>query len=90
ELVRTHTRRVMRRRSPGSRAGDQKAADEDEAEAEAHAKTPGGESAPESTPDTAAAASPNKPAANKPAPGARPVRPSGTRRPTGKRNATRR
>jgi len=78
ELVRTHTRRVLRRRSPGSRAGADKVSDEDEAETAAPARSSGEESAA------------NKPAANKPAPGARPVRPTGTRRPTGKRNAGRR
>ncbi|MEE2851375.1 MAG: protein translocase subunit SecF [Actinomycetota bacterium] len=76
ELVRTHTRRVMRRRGPGSGAtadtdgGDTETADEAEG--------------------TAAAAEPPKPAPSKPAPGARPVRPTGTRRPTGKRNVGRR
>ncbi|OBH55345.1 protein translocase subunit SecF [Mycobacterium sp. E2479] len=78
ELVRTHTRRVLRRRSPGSGAtagtatgdGDTETADEAE--------------------QAAAAAEPAKPAPSKPAPGARPVRPSGTRRPSGKRNVGRR
>ena len=76
ELVRTHTRRVMRRRRPGSGAaaetveGDTETADEAE--------------------EAAAAAEPAKPAPSKPAPGARPVRPTGTRRPTGKRNVGRR
>jgi preprotein translocase subunit SecF len=81
ELVRTHTRRVMRRRGPATPEEAKPTADDDEAE-------------PETTPD---AASPSdeptpsaKPAPNKPAPGARPMRPTGTRRPSGKRNAGRR
>jgi preprotein translocase subunit SecF len=80
ELVRTHTRRVMRRRSPG-KVSSEKAPEE----------TPDDE---ETTEETSAAGrdttSSSKPAPSKPAPGARPVRPSGTRRPTGKRNAGRR
>jgi preprotein translocase subunit SecF len=80
ELVRTHTRRVGRRRSPE--------------EPPKQAKSSGGESPQDSTQDSTHAASeaaePSKPAPNKPAPGARPVRPTGTRRPTGKRNAGRR
>ncbi|OBI47107.1 hypothetical protein A5708_11615 [Mycobacterium colombiense] len=76
ELVRTHTRRVTRRRSPGSRSTEADAGD-DEAET--------AEEAEEAT----AAAEPSKPAPSKPAPGARPVRPTGTRRPTGKRNVGR-
>ncbi|ORA09355.1 protein translocase subunit SecF [Mycobacterium arosiense] len=76
ELVRTHTRRVTRRRSPGSRAAETAGDD--------HADTA------DEPPETAAAAEPSKPAPSKPAPGARPVRPTGTRRPTGKRNVGRR
>ena len=88
ELVRTHTRRVVKRRSPGSRTRA------DEAAADA-AKEPAGDEAPtesavEPTTKAAAAKDAAKPAPNKPAPGARPVRPTGTRRPTGKRNAGRR
>lgn len=74
ELVRTHTRRVMRRRSPGSRAAAETGDDEAETAEETEE----------------AAAAPSKPAPSKPAPGARPVRPTGTRRPTGKRNVGRR
>jgi preprotein translocase subunit SecF len=87
ELVRTHTRRVVRRRRPGSRPG----ADGNIEDAEK--ESTGDESPKERAGDsTEAAAQPartsSKPAAsNKPAPGARPVRPTGTRRPTGKRNA---
>ncbi len=94
ELVRTHTRRVMRRRSPGARAGADKASDENEAETAEKAKSSADESAPKTTQAAATpsgkAASSGKPAPSKPAPGARPVRPTGTRRPTGKRNAGRR
>jgi preprotein translocase subunit SecF len=80
ELVRTHTRRVVKRRRPD--------------EAPEPTKSSGDESEQDSTQDSAEAAAPaagsGKPAPNKPAPGARPVRPTGTRRPTGKRNAGRR
>jgi preprotein translocase subunit SecF len=90
ELVRTHTRRVVKRRGPGPRAG----ADGNTGDAEKEFAAD--ESPKEGAGDgTEAAAQPargsSKPAAsNKPAPGARPVRPTGTRRPTGKRNAGRR
>ncbi len=77
ELVRTHTRRVMRRRSPDARAAAGTATGDDDAETPEQA-------------DEAAAAEPSKTAPSKPAPGARPVRPTGTRRPTGKRNVGRR
>jgi preprotein translocase subunit SecF len=78
ELVRTHTRRVMRRRGAGSRPAADTAAGDDDADTAEEAE------------ETAAAAEPSKPAPSKPAPGARPVRPTGTRRPTGKRNVGRR
>ena len=80
ELVRTHTRRVVKRRSPGSRAAAEEASDDDAADTTKTAE------------DAASAAGeePAKPAPSKPAPGARPVRPTGTRRPTGKRNVGRR
>jgi preprotein translocase subunit SecF len=90
ELVGTHTRRVVKRRGPGLRAG----ADGNTEDAEK--ESTGDESPKESAGDsTEAVAQPtrasSKPvASNKPAPGARPVRPTGTRRPTGKRNAGRR
>lgn len=74
ELVRGHTRRVVRRRKPSH---------EDTAEEPAEESAEAAEVAESS-------AAPAKPASNKPAPGARPVRPTGTRRPTGKRNAGRR
>jgi len=83
-LVRTHTRRVVKRRNPGSRVSDEKAA-ADEGQEQA-----GSGSTEEITETTQAAAASSKPAPDKPAPGARPVRPTGTRRPTGKRNAGRR
>jgi preprotein translocase subunit SecF len=77
ELVRSHTRRVVRRRKPGSQ--EQRGGSGEEASDTA------------SKPETKkAAAASTEPAPNKPAPGARPVRPTGTRRPTGKRNAGRR
>ncbi len=81
ELVRTHTRRVLRRRRP-------------HAETHEEPKSTDDESVPVTTqPATLSsekAASSGKPAPSKPAPGARPERPTGTRRPTGKRNAGRR
>jgi preprotein translocase subunit SecF len=77
ELVRTHTRRVTRRRSPGSRAATETAGDD-------------GADTAEEAEEATTAAEPAKPAPSKPAPGARPVRPTGTRRPTGKRNVGRR
>lgn len=83
ELVRTHTRRVLRRRGEGPRAGAENASDVNDA-AEDAAST-AGESVAEREPSE-----PSKPVPNKPAPGARPVRPTGTRRPTGKRNVGRR
>ncbi|HUO39837.1 MAG TPA: protein translocase subunit SecF, partial [Mycobacterium sp.] len=72
EMVRGHTRRVMRRRKPAGAAADEGA---DEAVAE------------DQEPVAALAGTPDKPA-----PGARPVRPSGTRtgRPSGKRISRRR
>src|SRR6201997_2320816 len=92
ELVSTHTRRVVRRRKPGTEAaepvsaGEEPAAEEPASETTA-VDTEASADADTKTPDAAASA---KPAPDKPAPGARPVRPSGTRRPTGKRNAGRR
>ncbi|MDP7721086.1 protein translocase subunit SecF [Mycobacterium sp. TY814] len=83
ELVRTHTRRVLRRRSAGAvtehPAPKDEPADSDDEDAS---------DAPEQVTE---AVTVSKPAAtNKPAPGARPARPTGTRRPTGKRNAGKR
>lgn len=79
ELVRTHTRRVTRRRSGGAETAE---------ETKPTAPT-ADESAEPETAATAPAPS-DKPAPSKPAPGARPVRPTGTRRPSGKRHAGRR
>ncbi len=82
ELVRSHTRRVTRRRKPGSGADD---ADESET-----AEKPSEATATPLETETERETKPSKPTASKPAPGARPVRPTGTRRPTGKRNVGRR
>jgi preprotein translocase subunit SecF len=88
ELVRTHTRRVVKRRRPGQAPEEAKPADDvDEDAALESAEEPTGSTA--TTTSTASAAS-DKSAPNKPKPGARPVRPTGTQRPTGKRNAGRR
>ncbi|WP_025735954.1 protein translocase subunit SecF [Mycobacterium genavense] len=73
ELVKTHTRRVLKRRKPGTPVPTESTADD----------APDTQTAPETK-------KPAEPAPNKPAPGARPVRPTGTRRPSGKRNAGRR
>ncbi|HSS24104.1 MAG TPA: protein translocase subunit SecF, partial [Mycobacterium sp.] len=92
ELVRSHTRRVVRRRGPGSRVHAETASDESAAEepAKSSGDLPSAESTQDSTDAAAGATGSSKPTPNKPAPGARPVRPTGTRRPTGKRNAGRR
>jgi preprotein translocase subunit SecF len=84
ELVRAHTRRVLKRRKPDAPAPeDTDTADDDEVDdASDTEKTT--RKTEKATPSSA------EPAANKPAPGARPVRPTGTRRPSGKRNAGRR
>ncbi|OBH30175.1 protein-export membrane protein SecF [Mycobacterium sp. E1715] len=80
ELVRTHTRRVTRRRKGGAEPAEEtKAAEEPKAAEDDSASTASTASAPS-----------DKPAPSKPAPGARPARPTGTRRPSGKRNAGRR
>jgi preprotein translocase subunit SecF len=83
-LVRTHTRRVIKRRNPGARVSDEKAAADEGQEQASSGSTE------EITETTQAAAASSKPAPDKPAPGARPVRPTRTRRPSGKRNASRR
>lgn len=77
ELVRTHTRRVTRRRKGGAEPAEETKATDETTAAEDEAAPPA------TTPS-------DKPAPNKPAPGARPARPTGTRRPSGKRNAGRR
>jgi preprotein translocase SecF subunit len=89
-LVRGHTRRVVKRRAPGSRAGTETASDVSEEPAESSSGESPADTTSEGTEATADGATSSKPAPNKPAPGARPVRPTGTRRPTGKRNAGRR
>jgi preprotein translocase subunit SecF len=81
ELVRTHTRRVVRRRKPSHEEHEEHEESVDEISED---------TAEEPTEQAEASEAPAKPAPNKPAPGARPVRPTGTRRPTGKRNAGRR
>ncbi|WP_102141111.1 protein translocase subunit SecF [Mycobacterium hubeiense] len=76
ELVRTHTARVMRRRKPAAAKADTAKADTGE------------DDAAEAEPEPLAAASVSStPPPDKPAPGARPVRPttSKTGRPSGKR-----
>ncbi|OSC37860.1 protein translocase subunit SecF [Mycobacterium decipiens] len=82
ELVRNHTRRVVKRRNSGAPAGSADVSADLEEQPDA---------AEEKSLVASGQASGNVAAApNKPAPGARPVRPTGTRRPTGKRNAGRR
>ncbi len=90
ELVRTHTRRVVKRRSPGARTSADEASTVGRRRTES-AATRRPRRAPRSPPrKPASPCGAAKPAPNKPAPGARPVRPAGARRPTGKRNAGRR
>jgi preprotein translocase subunit SecF len=86
ELVRTHTRRVLNRRKPtgekSRKAAETAAPDDDDADAEM-----------ETVSAASAAVTTGKHAvAEKPAPGARPVRPTSSRtgRPAGKRNTRRR
>jgi preprotein translocase subunit SecF len=89
EMVRTHTRRVHKRRSPDARASAEPGSDDSDAAEQA--KSSADETPQTSAQDsTQAASAESKPVTNKPAPGARPVRPTGTRRPSGKRNAGRR
>ncbi|SPM43283.1 Preprotein translocase subunit SecF [Mycobacterium numidiamassiliense] len=96
DLVRTHNRRVGKRRSPAAQARAEAASDKDvpDAAAEADDDEAPRQSEPSATTTntttTTAADEVSKPLPSKPAPGARPVRPAGTRRPTGKRNAGRR
>lgn len=78
ELVRTHTRRVLKRRKPGAPEPTDSSSDD----------ASGTETTTRETKKPAAASAGSAP--SKPAPGARPVRPTGTRRPSGKRNAGRR
>jgi preprotein translocase subunit SecF len=80
ELVRNHTRRVMRRRNAGVERTEPSGA-----EKSTEKSTDAASDEPQEQNVAAAAASA---APSKPAPGARPVRPTGSRRarPTGKRN----
>ncbi|HET9566071.1 MAG TPA: protein translocase subunit SecF [Mycobacterium sp.] len=81
ELVRTHTRRVLRRRKPGSEpAAAAETTDDGEPDAER-----------ETVAATSAAATTKHAVPDKPAPGARPIRPTSSRtgRPAGKRNTRR-
>lgn len=81
ELVRTHTRRVIKRRNTGPEKAPEKAPEKDQARTES-----ADHESPKQT--TASVASSATAAPSKPAPGARPVgrTPSRHPRPTGKRN----
>ena len=83
ELVRTHTRRVLRRRKPGSEPATA-AETTDDGEPDAERETVAATS-------TAATAPAKTAVPDKPAPGARPIRPTSSRtgRPAGKRNTRR-
>lgn len=85
ELVRNHTRRVMNRR----KGAEAKAADADDT-ADDTANEAGKDDEPQTV--AAAPAASSTPPPDKPAPGARPVRPTTSRtgRPSGKRNTRRR
>lgn len=89
DLVRTHNRRVGRRRNPAAQARAEAASDEGDT-ADADDESPKQSEPSTTTTTTTAAEETGKSLPSKPAPGARPVRPAGTRRPTGKRNAGRR
>jgi preprotein translocase subunit SecF len=98
DLVRSHTRRVDRRRSPAARSADAAAAEAPAAKtvektaekSDEPTESSGDDATQEITQAAATQAAPTQEAPSKPGPGARPVRPTGTRRPTGKRNAGRR
>jgi preprotein translocase subunit SecF len=110
DLVRSHTRRVDRRRSPDARGADAANAEASTTEAAKTAEKPTAKATKTADEPTEAAGddatkeitqaatteaaptsdAPTQEAPSKPGPGARPVRPTGTRRPTGKRNAGRR
>ena len=83
ELVRTHTRRVLRRRKPGSEPATA-AETTDDGEPDAERAAVGAASAAKAAPAKTAVS-------DKPAPGARPIRPTSSRtgRPAGKRNTRR-
>lgn len=92
ELVQTHTRRVLRRRGVAVPA---KASSAKKSRGKPPVDKTDDVSGDDETEQTEAvslakAETDTPPAANKPAPGARPVRPTGTRRPTGKRNVGKR
>ncbi|MGV0603643.1 protein translocase subunit SecF [Mycolicibacterium sp. XJ1904] len=81
DLVRNHTRRVMNRRKNATARASQADEDSDEPETVGAAATPRADAATRTTPPP-----------DKPAPGARPVRPTSSRtgRPSGKRDTRRR
>ncbi|KUH98514.1 preprotein translocase subunit SecF [Mycolicibacterium acapulense] len=81
DLVRNHTRRVMNRRKSASARASQADEDADEPETVGAAATARADAAPRTAPPP-----------DKPAPGARPVRPTSSRtgRPSGKRDTRRR
>jgi preprotein translocase subunit SecF len=83
ELVQTHTRRVLRRRGPA----DAKASDKVD-KGQERTESGDGEPTESSAPARSSFVATGEPAPSKPAPGARPVRPSTGRhaRPTGKQN----
>jgi preprotein translocase subunit SecF len=84
DLVRTHTRRVLNRRKPTGERRSKAAADTVDDEPDDEKEAVGAASAAPATAKHAAA--------EKPAPGARPIRPTASRtgRPAGKRNTRRR
>ncbi|MGH3558214.1 MAG: protein translocase subunit SecF [Mycobacterium sp.] len=93
ELVRTHTRRVVRRRDPGSGQSAKKDSEKDSAKSTGkhHVRIESADDEPqEQTTATVAAAS--RAAPSKPAPGVRPAGPTGGRhvRPAGKRTSGKR
>jgi preprotein translocase subunit SecF len=87
ELVQTHTRRVHRRRGPAEAKASDKG---DTTQERTRALTESGDDEPteSSSPARKSSVATSEPAPSKPAPGARPVRPSAGRhaRPTGKQN----
>jgi preprotein translocase subunit SecF len=87
DMVRTHTRRVLNRRKPSAEKSRAVAEPTDDEPAE-----PDAEKATVAATSTAAPTTGKHAVADKPAPGARPVRPASSRtgRPAGKRNTRRR
>lgn len=86
ELVRTHTRRVVKRRTLGSQVG-KKNADSHVAAGTRKPQNQAESCADASSQEGTEVATASVPTVlSKLAPGVRPVRPTGTRRPTGKRN----